>query len=234
MFVVSKGTHMNWKLYLDTIRAYRSGASLGDVALMKIAAFQTPNPEVRDQLKGLRGYYPELDLAAMRELPNGTLGREYVRFLDAQGIEPFVFSDQVKARFANRPFAVRYTVTHDFHHVLAGFDAGLAGEAGVVAFTVGQGSFSGKWLLTLQRCIYAVFSPSQIREVSNNMKVGYRMGRQAKLLLGERLEEQLHRPLADVRKDLGIPNPKVAGVRASKESWMMRLFYPSVKPAAIA
>jgi ubiquinone biosynthesis protein Coq4 len=51
-----------------------------------------------------------------------------------------VISADVRERFRDNPYALRYTTTHDLHHVLTGFDTGLAGEAGVVAFNVGQGS----------------------------------------------------------------------------------------------
>ena len=54
----------------------------------------------------------------LRALPAGTLAREYARFLDANGIEPLVISAAVKERFRENPFALRYTTTHDLHHVL--------------------------------------------------------------------------------------------------------------------
>src|SRR5215813_9724644 len=131
---------MNLRKMVETIRAYRAGAPLGDVAVLKIDALSAPSERTIRELERVHHYDPAHDLAALRELPNGTLGREYARFLDANGIEPLVISAEVKERFRTNPYALRYTVTHDLHHVLAGFDTGLAGEAGVVAFNLGQGS----------------------------------------------------------------------------------------------
>ena len=86
------------------------------------------------RLEAMHGYAPEQNLSVLRALPAGTLGREYARFLDANGIEPLVISPAVKESFRDNPYALRYTTTHDLHHVLTGFDTGLAGEAGVFAF----------------------------------------------------------------------------------------------------
>jgi len=224
---------MNLRKMLDTLVAYRSGAPLGDVVVMKVDAYSLPPKSTLRALEKVRGYAPQQDLAALRALPDGTLGREYARHLDANGIEPLVISDAVKERFQNNPYALRYTTTHDLHHVLTGFDTGLAGEAGVVAFNVGQGSAPvGPAMLWVVRVVYALFSPTQIRRVWHNLRVGREMGRRAKLVIAEPIESHFAEPLARVRAELGIPNPRAAGVLPSGSSVVASLVYPMKKKPA--
>ena len=166
---------MNLAKMLEMLRAFRAGAPLGDVAALKLDALSAPPRGINAQLERLRGYAPEQDLAVLRTLPPGSLGREYARFLDANGITPLVVSAHIKERFRENPFVLRYTATHDLHHCLLGFDAGLAGEAGVYAFTVAQGAAPGGRGMLWTLCIlYALFSPPQARRIWHNIRVGVR------------------------------------------------------------
>jgi ubiquinone biosynthesis protein Coq4 len=224
---------MNLRKMLRTYRAYRAGAPLGDVVVLKLDAFSAPPGETLRSLERVRGWAPEQDLAILRELPSGSLGREYARFLDANGIEPLEISHDVKERFRDNPYALRYTTTHDLHHVLTGFDTGLAGEAGVVAFNVGQGSAPvGRGMLWAIRLIYGLLSPTQARRIWHNIRVGLEMGRRAELVIAEPFESDFELPLGRVRAKLGIPDPRTAGVLASGTSVVGDLLYPAKKKAA--
>jgi ubiquinone biosynthesis protein COQ4 len=223
---------MNLRKMIETTRAYRAGVPLGDVAVMKLDAIAAPPKEIAQRLEAVRGYAPEQNLAVLRALPAGTLGREYARFLDANGIEPLVISDAVKERFRENPFALRYTVTHDLHHVLTGFDTGLAGEAGNFAFSVGQGSAPGTGqLLWWVRVAYALLSPSQARRIWHNIRVGLVLGKKAKLLIAEPLESRFEEPIGRVRADLGLPDPAVSGVLPSGHSVIGDALYKRKAPA---
>ncbi len=224
---------MNLRKMVETIRAYRAGAPLGDVAVLKLDALSAPSQRTIRELERVHHYAPSHDLAALRALPAGTLGREYARFLDANGIEPLVVSDAVKERFRTNPYALRYTTTHDLHHVLTGFDTGLAGEAGAAAFTVGQGSAPiGSAMLWVVRVLYAILSPTQARRVWHNIRVGLAMGRRAKLVIAEPIESWFAEPLDRVRAKLGIPDPHGANVWASGTSVVAGFLYPMKKKPA--
>ena len=211
---------------LAAYRAFRAGAPLGDVALLKVDALAAPPPALEARLEPLRGYAPGADLGRLRALPTGSFGREYARFLDANGITPLAISPALKERFRERPFVLRYTTTHDLHHVLTGFDAGLAGEAGVYAFTVAQGSApGGHGMLWFVRFAYALLSPFQARRVWRNIRVGLALGRAARLVIAEPLETWFAEPLAAVRQRLGIPDPAAAGVLPSGTSRIAQLVY---------
>jgi ubiquinone biosynthesis protein COQ4 len=210
---------MNFRKLLATMRAYRAGAPLGDVVVLKLDALSAPPRGIASKLEAVRGYAPPHDLGALRSFPVGTLGREYARFLDANGIEPLVISDVVKERFRDNPYALRYTTTHDLHHVLTGFDTGLAGEAGVVGFNLGQGSAPGtKALLWGPRLLWSLLSPTQARRIWHNLRVGRELGSRAKLVIAQPLESWFAEPLAQVRAKLGIPEPQRAGVLPSGTS----------------
>ncbi len=217
---------------IEMTRAYRAGVPLGDVAVMKLDALAAPPKGIAQRLEAVRGYAPEQNLSVLRALPAGTLGREYARFLDANGIEPLVISDTVKERFRENPFALRYTVTHDLHHVLTGFDTGLAGEAGNFAFSVGQGAAPGTGkLLWWVRFVYALLSPSQARRIWHNIRVGLALGKKAKLLIAQPLESRFEDPIGKLRADLGIPDPEVAGVLPSGHSVIGDALYKRKAPA---
>jgi ubiquinone biosynthesis protein Coq4 len=226
---------MNLRKMIETIRAYRAGAPLGDVVVLKLDALSKPPKGIAQRLEAVRGYAPEQNLSALRALPSGTLGREYARFLDANGIEPLVISAAVKERFRDNPFALRYTTTHDLHHVLTGFDTGLAGEAGNFAFSVGQGAAPGTGkLLWLTRIVYSILSPSQARKIWHNIRVGRQLGRKAKLLIAQPIESYFEEPLGQVRARLGIPDPAAAGVLASGSSLVADALYKRKAPGRVS
>jgi ubiquinone biosynthesis protein COQ4 len=228
---------VNFSKLRRMFRALRAGAPLGDVVVLKLDALSSPSMNVERELASLRGHTPPQDLGLLRGLPGGSLGREYARFLDANGITPLVVSAAVRESFARAPYALRYTATHDLHHVLAGFDTGLAGEAGVLAFNVGQGSAPiGPAMLWLVRLLFTLASPTQARAIARNVRVGLAMGRRAQLVIASPLESWFDRPLADVRVRLGIPDPREAGVVPSGRSVVTGLLLPSVnvRPSAAA
>jgi ubiquinone biosynthesis protein Coq4 len=222
---------MNLRKIIEMIREYRAGAPLGDVGVLKIDALVTPPEGIARALEAVHGYAPPHDLAALRALPAGTLGREYARFLDANGIEPLVISPAVLERHRSNPYPIRYTTTHDLHHVLTGFDAGLAGEAGVFGFSVGQGSAPAGGLLWVARIVWSLVSPPQARRIWHNIRVGREMGRRAVLLIAQPLETWFAEPLAQVRAKLELPDPQAAGVLPSRASVVADALYRRKRPA---
>jgi ubiquinone biosynthesis protein Coq4 len=215
---------------LRMYRAYRAGAPLGDVVVLKLDALSAAPKGIAKKLEAIHEYAPAHDLALLRALPAGTLGREYACFLDANGITPLVVSSAVRERFAHEPYALRYTTTHDLHHVLAGFDTGLAGEAGVLAFNVGQGAAPvSRAMLGIARIVYSMLSPTQARAIANNVRVGLEMGKAAELVMAAPVESWFEEPLASVRARLRIPDPREAGVLPSGRSVVAGLLYPTVR-----
>jgi len=208
-------------------RAYRRGAPLGDVVVLKLDALSAPPTSLAKKLERVRGHVPEQDVHALRRLPAGTLGREYARFLDANRIAPLVISTRVRERFRDNPYPLRYTTTHGLHHVLTGFDTGLAGEIGVLAFTVGQGSAPvSRALFWVARVLYAILSPTQARSIWRNARIGFAMGKGAELVIAEPIESSFEKPLGEVRSTLRIVDARAAGAVPSGTSLVMSVLFP--------
>ncbi|MCA9688798.1 MAG: Coq4 family protein [Nannocystaceae bacterium] len=224
---------MKWRELVEANRAYRRGAPLGDLAVIKFAALTRDDPAFTARMQEVAGYHPTVELDALRRLPVGSLGRAYAAFLDGNGITPLVVSPAIKARYQADPYPLRYSATHDLHHVLTGFDATIAGEIGVFAFTIGQRHPIVRrpflWFVLL---LSALLLPLQQRRLWHNARVGLRMGAAARLLVAARLEDQLARPLAEAREDLQIPDPVAAGVLPGRRSWLAAALFP--KPALTA
>ena len=219
---------MNVGKMREVIRAFRNGASIGDVALIKFDALRPPPEEINARLGEVSGYAPKLELASLAGHPEGSLGSEYASFLRRHQLQHLTISPELLERFRDNPYAVRYTVTHDLHHVLTGFDTGLAGEVGVVGFTVGQGTAPmGRVGMALVRHLYPWVSPSQAAATRHNYDLGVRMGERAKLVLAEPLESWLADPLVDVRARLGIDEGLIAKVQLSGHSWIAEKMYAS-------
>ena len=214
----------------EVLRAFRDGAPLGDVAVMKIAALRATPDGLDERLQHLRGFAPRLDREAMEQLPEGSLGREYARFLAANGLEHLAISDATLRRFADNPYAIRYTVTHDLHHLLTGFDTGIAGEIGVAAFTAAQGAGPiGVRGIPWVRSLYLLASPSQARAIVHNASLGIAMGEKAKLVMAEPLESWLERPVAAVREQLGILDADRAAIHPSGRSSLVGAIYDAAR-----
>jgi ubiquinone biosynthesis protein Coq4 len=126
-------------------------------------------------------------------------------------------------RFADRPFIIRYTQSHDLHHVILGFDTGLAGEIGVGAFMLGQvrEAYRPIYVHALQHAW--LFSPSQRAQVRKNFEIGLRLGRQAPLLVAEPLEDWFAEPLEKVRARLGLTETARKDIAKSGRSAYLEL-----------
>ena len=202
---------MRWSSLVMFWRTYRAGGPNGDLAIFKAdAAGARATPAVERKLADVRGYAPAVDLDVLRRLPDGTLGREYVRLLDDNGYGAFVISDAVpRAMLERNVFGHRIAVTHDMFHVLTGFDTTWAGELGVLAFTSAQGyaRVQRYVALPLALLLYPVLAPRQIPALVRCLVQGWRMGRRAHLVLGYRLEDWFARPVDEARRQLALPLP---------------------------
>ena len=195
-------------------RAWRRGASSGEIAILKADAFGVRTPVAAEgKLDRVHGFLPDIDMPSLRALPDGTLGREWARLLDAQGYAPFDLPPELKAEVIEQTFMVRYIATHDVMHVLTGFDTSYAGEMGVLSFTVAQGFAPGGRTQELAATLlYPLFAPSQRAAIRTNRRVGRAMGEASRFLLGERWEDRLEARVEDLRAEFGVPDPEAAGV----------------------
>jgi ubiquinone biosynthesis protein COQ4 len=189
-------------------RAWRDPARAGDAAIYKsdLLGSLRARAEIEQAIMELPSPYPDVDVDALAALPRGTLGREYIEFLRANGLQPFRISDQLDRGVLRRNvFVARYSLVHDIFHVLTGFDTRYAGELGVWAFVVGQRYHPRHWRLVAVACLlYPLLAPLQIFRMWRNLRLGRRIGRRAACLVTVPFEQCWSTPVAELRDELGI------------------------------
>lgn len=194
----------------DVVAAYREQL-LGDPEFSRFAA---------------EGHFgPVLDLDELAELPSGTLGRAYRDWivdnnLTAQIAMNYQFFHQSlvdSGALDGMPEELQYAVLrgfqlHDFMHVLTGYDPSPQGEIALQAFSLAQLKFPyfAMWMSTVTtRMTY--LDPRAITPLMDAISDGWTYGRRTRQLMLHRWEDELARPLDEVRAEWGIePTPLVA------------------------
>ena len=169
----------------------------------------------REVLGARRSLYPVVtDRERLRRLPDGTLGREYVRFADDKQIFPEQFEALLTEALGHSPDETdhrsevgrfvhdRYRHLHDVWHVVAGYDTDEAGEMGILAFTGRQNGYRAHYLAAaIQAVVNALRGePERLRA----FRAGWRRAKRAKCLLVQDWEALLEQPLESVRRDLEL------------------------------
>ena len=181
----------------------------GDALLRKIDAMGEPtNPKLEERLAAHEGNLFTIDMESLRQLPDGTLGREYARYMDENKLQPVVISTEVEEIARRNAFATRYLLTHDLLHLLTGFpDNSYAGEIGLLAFSVEQGyGEEQEKALKIAEILYPMLAPDEKEAIEENRERGHKMGREAGCVLAYPFEKKWDRPLKEVCEDLGLPS----------------------------
>jgi ubiquinone biosynthesis protein COQ4 len=144
-----------------------------------------------------------IDFDALRRLPDGTLGREYTRFLDSNGITPDVFAKLPDVGDLRAAYVMlRMRQTHDLWHVLTGYQPDVRGEVLLQAFTYGQTRAPSSLLLALFASVRWAFRwPNQTKALRD----AFTRGKTAAFLPLFRWEEHWETPVADLRRRLDCP-----------------------------
>lgn len=142
-----------------------------------------------------------VDFDGLRNLPDGTLGREYMRFLDENGLDADFFQAP-----PGLPPMVRYMIqrirqTHDLWHVVTGCTSDPDGEAELQGFYFGQTGMPAAALLALGG---GLRETRQHPDTLARVLRAWRRGRAAAPLPPFRWERHWERPLSEVRAELGI------------------------------
>lgn len=158
----------------------------------------------------------EVDLPALRRLPEGTLGRAFAAHMDAAKLDPSALptlpdTDDVLY------FRAHLYETHDIWHALTGFGVDFVGELGLQGFYLAQ--ISGplpSLLLGVGFVRAAIYDRFLIKPFMNELIRGWRMGESAKPLFGVKWDEMWSLPLSEVRAQLGIEekDARAGGVTA--------------------
>lgn len=141
----------------------------------------------------------------MRALPDGTLGREYARFMDDENIsvEGLVAAGQREGRPGDELEFVfeRLRDTHDLWHVVTRYKGDLLGEAALQAFNFAQIRHPGIGFIA-----GAVFVRGhKIPGIRTLVAEGFRRGLRSSWLPAVAWEDLLTLPVDVVAQRLGIP-----------------------------
>jgi ubiquinone biosynthesis protein COQ4 len=143
------------------------------------------------------------DLAALRALPEGTLGNLLARYYDDNGIKPFVSDFAVQSD--GEYLAKRYREIHDLAHVVTGYGTHPMGEVELQAFILGNLGLRSPWLAMVYVALVRPDGLPPIWKYARKLLAAYRRGRQSDdVALGPRYERDWASPIEDVRHRYGL------------------------------
>ncbi|MBN9168089.1 MAG: hypothetical protein BGO98_35195 [Myxococcales bacterium 68-20] len=144
-----------------------------------------------------------VDFDMLRRLPDGTLGREYTRFLDDNGITPDAFEELPKIGDERAAWIMlRMRQTHDLWHVLTGYAPDVRGEILLQAFTYAQ-------IRVPSALVIAAFGSLRWMKLGRrhlaDLRHAYRRGKATSFLPRFRWEEHWATPVSELRSMLACP-----------------------------
>lgn len=164
-----------------------------------------------------RPYLPNLldDHARLKKLPEGSVGRIYVEFMEREGLTAQGLVDEsmkfreTQTRYDDQLelYGDRLRDTHDLHHILTGYGRDALGEQCVLAFTYSQTPTWGTLFI-------AWAGAREIRKgfgsrypIYAAVREGQRNGRAAQKITHQDIEALLAEPIEVARKRMGIVTP---------------------------
>ena len=142
----------------------------------------------------------------LRSLPENTVGRAYVGWLDREGVSP---DTRDKVRYIDDEECAyvmqRYRECHDFNHALTGLPVFMEGEIALKAF-----EFANTLLPMTGLSLFAVtrMKPLERQRFWNTyLPWAVRNGLKSREIINVYWEEQLERDVDELRDELGIEKP---------------------------
>ena len=153
------------------------------------------------------------DREGLRALPEGTLGRAYLEFVEAEQISSEGLLEVVREASTRgdldeeRRFAeARFVCMHDLAHVATGYSRDILGELALMSFTFQQDRIPG--FAVFLGLAYA-FGGLRVPGTRELIRHGWKRGRDAVWLRAQNWEELLELPLEEVHERLRIGPPPV-------------------------
>jgi ubiquinone biosynthesis protein COQ4 len=146
------------------------------------------------------------DRAGLRALPDGSLGRAYLAFVESEGIsaEGIRDADAVGRPERRRLEAFAYLHrrmrdTHDLWHTVTGYKGDVLGELALLAFLLGQ-----HWNAGVALIVFTALLRGLGRLELRLLLEAFRRGRAAAWLAAQDWESMLRLPLGEVRERLRL------------------------------
>lgn len=160
---------------------------------------------------------PIITLDDLEQCPDGSLGHAYRAWIIDNGLMPDLAQHQQRTfnalvdsgRLDRMPDDVKYAflrgfMLHDHLHTITGFPADIAGELGMAAFHHAQlRSAYHAMRIAVTTAHLAFVNPRFTETALDAISNGWLMGQRWKNIHFVKWEEQLDRPLADIRAEFG-------------------------------
>ncbi|MEE3717143.1 Coq4 family protein [Tumidithrix elongata RA019] len=151
---------------------------------------------------------PSVNIEALLQLPQESLGHAYASYIKDSGFDPNFFRP-LKVEDDASYFLLRMRQTHDIWHIVAGFGTDVFGELGLKAFELAQTHRTMSAVLIAGGLLSTLFKhPEELDNLLNQIAIGYRLGTKAKPFLAKKWEENWERPLLEWRQELGVEPAK--------------------------
>jgi ubiquinone biosynthesis protein COQ4 len=169
------------------------------------------------------------DRAYLQSLPKGSLGAEFLAFMDGCGITPQGLTEAADEAGLGaiyvpedaKRYGMRVRVQHDLWHVVAGYGCDGFGETCNVAYSYPHTNNIGFMVIAIAGAWnYSKAFPGE--PIMAAMWQGLKRGRATKWLPGTDWEAMLPLPLAEVRRQLNItdlPSKYLAAPKAIAQSF---------------
>ena len=174
-------------------------------------------PDGRRLLDERRSLLPILsNLESLLVLPEGSLGREYARFMEEEEISVTDFAEASRASMSELDYgdrrawvlAQRLRDMHDLIHVVSGYGRDLLGEMAVLSFSSGGRRLGGNYrLVFILRLAQWKFARAGRPDAAAMLRAAAERGARAAFLPAVDWEQLLSLPLPLVRERLGISPP---------------------------
>jgi ubiquinone biosynthesis protein COQ4 len=165
--------------------------------------FVKSKPEVAELFQE-RYLAPLVNLDALIQLPEASLGHVYATYIKDAGFDPN-FYRLIKVEDDVSYFLLRMRQTHDIWHIVAGFSTDVFGELGLKAFELAQTHRTMSAVLIAGGLLSTLFKqPEQLDKLLEQIAIGYRLGAKAKPFFAKKWEENWERPLLEWRQELDV------------------------------
>lgn len=186
-------------------------------AIDKYVAAITDHPE-HGPLAAAAWMAPDFSLSHLADCAPGTLGAAYRDHMVTNGLAEKLaagYADltadfESNGKLARLPAVLKYKVlrgyqTHDLHHVLTGYTTHPFHELALQAFQLAQMDYPySAMTLSVIMGHATLVDPWLIQPAMDAITDGWAFGRRAKSIQFIAFEQQIHRPLDEVRAEYGL------------------------------
>ena len=155
------------------------------------------------------------DRDALRAMPEGSLGRAYLAFVEAEGISADGLNEADVRSKEDLDDDLAFVLdwlrdTHDLKHALTGYRGDLVGEVSLLAFDLAQHPSFGLLLIVGMGTLQLSKRARHIERRAPLIALqAYLRGHRAKMLLNIDYVAALGRPLDEVRTEMGLGTPPI-------------------------